>query len=392
MHGRLQDENAHTWTRTKKMTTKHLTLIPLLMLQLIAFTNVVAQFRIEPSFSTMQDDNINNDYLSVRDNITTFGLSSRYAWETDASSLALSYDGSLHYYQTVVNRTNNAHQLGLLYSHTSGADGENEFTAAASYELGYNRAEYSFFDHSAFQASTGYKHFLSEDIIGKAGYSFQSTRFSALSDFNYAEHAIVSSLSFALPTQTTVILQENLGAKFYSSQTSSTQTGSMQRGQIALSPSVTQTAALLRIGQSLAEATGLSITGQYQWNLQKQTRYLSSDYGFVADDELFDDHYGYEGLHTSIMLTHHFSESWNARLSAGVQNRIYSTLAAYDLEGNELSSRRKDVRSYAALSMEKECDMGFTLTTTLDVIRNASNDAYHAYDNTALTLAVGVPF
>ena len=374
------------------MNTMRLAALSLLALTLLGITNAVAQFSIEPSLTTMQDDNINNDYLRLRDNITTLGIASGYTWEKESSSLALSYDGSLHYYQAVVNRTNNAHQLGLLYSHMSGTDGENEFTAAASYELGYNRAEYSFFDHSAFQASTGYKHFLSEDIIGKAGYSFRSTRFSALSDFNYAEHAIVSSLSFALPTQTTVILQGNLGAKFYSSQTSSPQTGSMQRGQMAISPGVTQTAALLRIGQSLAEATGLSITGQYQWNLQKQTRYLSSDYGFVADDELFDDHYGYEGLHTSIMLTHHFSESWNARLTAGVQNRIYSALAAYDLEGNELSSQRKDVRSYTALSMEKEFDMGFTLTTTLDVIRNASNDAYHAYDNTALTLAVGIPF
>ena len=110
------------------------TAVSLLALPIIVFTSAIAQFSIEPFLTTMQDDNINNDYLRVRDNITTLGLSSSCTWEKESSSLALSYDGSLHYYQTVINRTNNAHQLGLLYPRISGADG-NEIFGTVRFQL-----------------------------------------------------------------------------------------------------------------------------------------------------------------------------------------------------------------------------------------------------------------
>ena len=60
---------------------------------------------------------------------------------------------------------------------------------------------------------------------------------------------------------------------------------------------------MVRAGQSIFENTGLSMTAQYQWNIQKESRYLVSEYGSISDDAIFDDHYGYEGLQISAMLT-----------------------------------------------------------------------------------------
>ena len=118
-------------------------------------------------------------------------------------------------------------------------------------------------------------------------------------------------------------------------------------------PSVTQLTGMARIGQSIFEGTGLSLTSRYQWNIQKQTRYLSSSSGVISDDELFDDHYGYEGLQTSLMLTQVVSESMLLRVSGGLQNRLYSSLAAYDLEGNQVADQRVDDRSYVSVYLEK---------------------------------------
>jgi hypothetical protein len=140
------------------------------------------------------------------------------------------------------------------------------------------------------------------------------------------------------------------------------------------------------------EGTGLSLTTKYQWNIQKQTRYLSSSYGAVSDDELFDDHYGYEGLQTSLMLTHLLSESMLLRVTGGVQNRLYSSLAAYDLDGNVLSSQRNDQRASLSLLFQRDFQMGFTLKAAIDFIRNYSNDPYYDYRNTAVALELSLPF
>ena len=157
-------------------------------------------------------------------------------------------------------------------------------------------------------------------------------------------------------------------------------------------PSVTQLTGTARIGQSIFEGTGLNLTSRYQWNIQKQTRYLSSRYGVISDDELFDDHYGFEGLHTSIMLTQVVSESMLLRITGGLQNRLYSSLAAYNLEGNQVASQRVDERSYVSVFFQKSFEIGFTLKAAYDLIWNASNDAYYDYNNNAITVEITLPF
>jgi hypothetical protein len=240
--------------------------------------------------------------------------------------------------------------------------------------------------------SASYKQFLSDNIINKFGYSFRSMSFDELGDFSYSEHALSGSFSVALPTSTTLIFQGDLGSKFYTTANPAEGSGGMRKGTSSIMPSVTQLTGLVRVGQSIVEGTGLSLTTRYQWNIQKQTRYLSSSYGFISNDELLDDHYGYEGLQTSLMLTQILDESMLLRITGGVQNRTYSSLAAYDLDGNQVAYRRVDERSYVSLFFQRNFDVGFTLKAAYDLIWNASNDAFYEYHNNALTLEFTLPF
>jgi hypothetical protein len=351
-----------------------------------------AQFSLETSLTTMYDDNIQNNYFQISDKISTLNANAGYGMEGNTWSARLFYDGGVNYYQNVIARTNQFHSGNVLFVHNSGDDAENTLSLGLSYGQGSYRESYSFYGHSLLSASANYKQFLSDNIINKVGYTVRLMNFSQLDDFSYSEHAFSANFSFALPTMTTVIVQTDLGAKFYSTSAPEAESGGMRKGMSSITPSVTQMSGMIRAGQSIVEGTGLSLTLRYQWNIQKQTRYLSSEYGVMSDDELFDDHYGYEGLQTSLMLTQVISESMLLKVTGGIHSRLYSSLAAYDLDGTQVAAQRVDQRSYLSVLFQKNFDIGFSLKAAYDLIRNASNDVFYDYRNNAMTLELTVPF
>jgi hypothetical protein len=148
----------------------------------------------------------------------------------------------------------------------------------------------------------------------------------------------------------------------------------------------------VRVGQSLFQNTGLSMTAGYQINLRKEIRSLSSSSGLVADDEIFEDHYGYEGPQTSVMLTQILPWDMKLRITGSWQRRTYASQAAFDDAGTQVGSERLDTRS--ALNVQWHIPvraLGFTVGLAYDHIRNASNDSFYAYTNNAFTLHLSYP-
>lgn len=351
-----------------------------------------AQIGIEASLGSMYDDNVNNNSLQLKSNVMTLRMNGGYTWDGEFSNTRLFYDGSLNYYQSLLERTNHFHSGNLLYTHQEGSEGDNLFHLGGMYGMSLNRDSYTFYDHTLVSAFADYRYFVNDWFINKFGYTFRMLNFSSLSDFNYTEHALFVHGAFAATSSTTAIVQADLGTKFYTSTPSGT-TSSMRKGMSSsLLPSVTQLIGMVKVGQRITEETGVSLTMRYQWNLQKQSRYLSSDYGFISDDELFDDHYGYEGLHTSLLLTQFLSESMVLKVTGGIQNKFYSSLPAYDLDGNVIADQRSDIRTYMNILFQKNFDAGFSLKAAYDLIGNTSNDAFYDYGNSAMSFEVTVPF
>jgi len=341
----------------------------------------------------MADDNVNNNALQLKSNVTTFNLNSGYSWDNESSFTSLYYDGTFTYYESFLQRTNHFHSINAEFIQLYGEEDQNVLTTGGLLGTSINRDDYVIFDHSQLSGFINYKYFASEWLINKFGYSFKSISFSSLEDFSYTEHAVFAHAAFAVSPTTTAIVQSDLGTKFYSS-TPSGSSSSMRKGVMSsLLPSVTQLTGMVKLGQRITDELGVSITERYQWNIQKQTRYLSSEYGFISDDELFDDHYGYEGFHTNAVITALLSESITLKLSGGIQDKLYSTLSAYDWNGNIVAAQRIDTRSYVNIGLQKNFDdIGFSLKGAVDVIHNSSNDSFYSYKNNAFTLEISVPF
>lgn len=361
----------------------------LLMMTLLAAKGF-SQLSVETSLSTMLDDNVNNNYEQLGSAVTTVGVTGGYAHINESSEYAIQYNGDFNYFQSILQRSHQSHTGTLSYIRYSGDDAENVFRIIGSYGIQRFRDDYVLFNHDDFAASFDYKYFISDWWIHKMGYTFRAVDFVTLADFSFSEHAAFLNGAFAMTPSTTVILQSDIGTKFYSS---SVNGSSMRKGVMSsLLPSVTQVAGLVRIGQRITDQLGLSGTASMQWNLQKQTRYMTTDYGYLSDDEIFDDHYGYEGMHGAVAMTYLLSESMRWKLTMGMQEKLYSSLAAFDLNGTMTGTQRIDLRSYMNVLITKEFEnLGFIIKTAFDLIDNSSNDQYYNYGNSAFTVEIDVP-
>jgi len=372
--------------------------IILIFLSGILTATVLAQFTVETNCGTTVDNNIDNNYLRIADRIASGSIKTGYGWSSDQTETGLSYTGGLSYYSQIIDRSFYTHQVNVDYERTSGEEDASTFSANAGFSARLDRGDYSLYDHQIYNGSLQAEHSFAESFLTEGKYSFQYVSFNELSAFNYLEHALGSQVSMHFDTKTTLIIRGDLGMKIYSTANydSTTANSGMSRGRkqsTQSSPTVTQLSGLVRIGQSIFENTGLSLTANYQWNLQRESRYLVSEYGTISDDALFDDHYGYEGLQLRTMLTQVISSDTRIRLVGNWQNKLYSNLAAYDLAGNLLSGQRSDTRTTLSMQLTKEFEsLGITLNAAYDYIVNASNDSFYDYTNNALSVGLSVPF
>jgi hypothetical protein len=351
-----------------------------------------AQWSAGFQLGTLIDDNAFNNYLQVRDRLTECTLQGAYDWESDVSNTQAFYTGSLNYFALLPSRTFQLHAGGLTYSRLFGEDGETVLNAGGTFSLRDNHEEYSLYNHSQMSLYGNLRGFLSDNLAMKGGYSFASVAFADLEGLNYTEHYAFVQGALTLPSRTTIIMQADLGFKQYATPNTDSASlsyggsGKGKRASEVPAPGVTQLIGTFRLGQGITEGTGLSLTGQYQLSLRKESRYLTFSGGILTDDELFDDHYGYDGPLASVMVTQMLPADIRVRASGQAQRRLYSDRPAFDLSGLQVSSQRIDTRSVFSISADKGFpDMGISLTLTLDHIVNSSNDAFYTYRNTALS-------
>ncbi len=367
-----------------------------LLLFVFAF-KASAQFNVHTELGVLADDNIDNNALHIADRITTPAFALKYNVSDDTQEAVFHYTGALNYYSANTLRTHQMHTLGGDYLRTFGDESESTMEAKLAYAIRVDRDVFTIYDYSQVSALISYEHFYTTSSVAKFQYNLRSMNFRTLTDFNFTEHIITAKYSQHFPTGTTVIVNADLGGKIYSSLNDSiSASGRNGRGKNNMNqwlPSVIQTIGSLRAGQSVGEGTGVSLFGQYQWNLRKQTRYMSSEYGLISDDAVFDDHYGYEGLLLQGMLTQKLPFDAQMRLAFSRQNRLYANFAVFDLEGNQVAGQRNDTRTTTTLQLIKPFEsLGFDVTIAFDYIINTSNDPLYQYTNNALSIGISSSF
>ena len=374
-------------------------LLSLAILILLISTNLQAQFNAGTDISVLSDDNIDNNYLQISDKITSATINLGYEWNSDEDKIGLYYSPAINYFSKIINRTFYIHDFNFTYEKSFGEESESSINAEAGYFSRVDRFEYSFYDHQIYSGKFQIQHFFTETFKANGGYTFNYVNFGEMTEFSYYEHILNAQGSFYLTnTKTTLIAGASLGAKIYltgnyDSTIINTGSGRGKKQSEQSTPSVTQFSGMLRVGQSIFENTGLSLTAQYQTNIQKESRYIISTYGVFSDDAIFDDHYGYEGLQLTIMLTQVLPFDARLRLIGISQNKKYSSLPAYDLAENLIASQRNDTRNSFSVNLTKEIEsLGISLNAAYDYIVNSSNDPFFDYTNQAFNISISILF
>jgi hypothetical protein len=337
-----------------------------------------SQLALEAAITGVIDDNIDNNALGVGDRITIGALSAGYDFPLGSAGAQVYYLTSLKYFTTITERTYQSHTAGATFAVSLDQEDRTILNAGASYDVRTGRGAYAFYDSRMVSGVTTLKRYLSNSVMGRAGYSVRRAGFPGLELFDYAEHYGFIQATASFPPGSTVILQADLGAKYYTT----------AAGETVTSPAgATQSVMLARVGQALREGTGLSVTGSFRFNLRKESRYLGMEYGPVSDDEIFDDHYGYEGPHAEATVTQILSPGTIVRLSGLIQRRDYTNRPAYDSDWNVISGRREDRRWVVTLNLEKDLDeAGVSLGLEYDYAINHSNDAFYSYSNNTISI------
>ncbi len=358
-----------------------------------------AQWSADAYVGMLVDDNSFNNYLQINDRITELSLETGYEWETEESNVGLSYSGIMNAFGVIPSRTFYVHSAAASYARLFGEESATLLTTGATYSLRDNRDEYTVYDHTQLSLHANLRHYVSESSVIKGAYAFRSASFAELPDFDYVEHALFVQGGWTLPTKTTILLQADIDFKKYMTSNIDTTAspssgfGYGRRRESESTPGATQLIGTLKIGQGIAQGTGLSMMGQYQVSLQKESRYLTFSDGTLTDDELFDDHYGYEGPLVSAMLTQFLPADIRVRVSGTLQQRRYSDRPAFDLAGFAVNAQRIDNRSTYSFSVEKPFDsLGIRLTIVYDRIVNSSNDSYYNYSNNAVAARISYAY
>jgi hypothetical protein len=361
---------------------------------MLGYGPALSQFSLTAGTTAMADDNVSNSYERGSDRVTLLTLKPSYAFETEASTTELWYDGSFALYSVFTDRTFQYHSVGMTHVRTFGDEDAGTMEIAADYAARWNRESFMLFDHTTYGLAAAAEYYFTEKFAGAARYAFHSTSFAQLGDFDYREHTISLKQSLQLLPTTTIILHNEVGIKNYAHSISADSALLAQGG--TMSGKVQRTVQLvssLRIGQSLGEKTGLSLSAGYRYNFQQSARYLASEYGSLSEDELFNDHYGYEGLREGVLLTHLLPSAITLRLRFDHEQRDYALLGAYDLAGVQTAAQRQDGYNVYSATIEKKWEnFPLTLMLSYEYIKNASNDAYYNYTNNVFSVGLTVPF
>ncbi|MCX7984641.1 MAG: hypothetical protein N3A63_07045 [Bacteroidetes bacterium] len=384
------------------------------LLAIVCSTQVVfAQFEGSGTISHLIDDNLDNNTLQLGDNVTVLELEVGYS-VGEAHAFSVSYGAMYERYALYNERNVVLQHTSLNYAPSVFGD-KTTLSFRGMFMQRHGKGYYTLFNHSLWNVYGEGEYWWNDNLSSSVTYEYSRLRFSELVNFNFNEHVLALQTAFYGSTRTTCIVRVHWCTKLYDPVTYTrtvidtiTVTAGTGRGQggggqqvlIELQPHtqvVTEDAAgtsqiigLIRCAQGITSTTGLSITAQYQWAINKESRYFLSEFGSLPDDELFDNSYGYEGLFSSLMLTQVLPWDSKLRLMYSHHDRQYTSLTVSDPQ-NSSSVKRRDRRTIVGVHVEKEFGP-VKLFGTFEYIRNNSNDPFYDYTNKPLRLVCTVVF
>ena len=335
-------------------------------------------------------------------------------WDAGAWGGAFFYDGYLTHFANFDDHTYQWHRLGVFAQRLLGNNG-GRLQASVRMTFRLDQEAYAYYDYSEFSAFAHLRWPLPKIGFFYLGYNNRRRVYPNINELSNWEHVLSARFNLPLPTRTTVILSSELGYKDYLSRTivepvespdtlpSGKGHGQSTQQSTLLSevdnPSAGQWVNTLRLSQSIYRGVGLSGYFRLRRNFGDGWRYIDSSYlGYVSEEELYDDRYGYESEELGLMLSMLLPFSSMARFGYDHYGKRYQR-PVLDLNGEPLPGDilRQDNRQAFWTRLEKTFSLGgggrsLKLSVEYSWLKNQSNDLYYDYKANIGTLGFQVNF
>ncbi len=410
----------------------------LLALLLVLSTGVLAKTDFKVGNWMLADDNIFRNYSGQGDMVfmpyAQLGYGSAIS---DFSSLRFGYSGDFYFFNEMSHRDFSVHAGDFSYSRLW-PESNTLLSLGASVESRLNPSDYSYYNYTTGGVFGSFKYYLRDDLMLLARYNLIGKKFKEFEEFNFAEQVFDLRIRHFLPSRTTLSVNaayynksytsdvETLDSTFVSADdiTSGGFPGPMgQRGRgwgmanrleqflpedfegfyrYGVSSERFEGTSQLKLGasvaQNIAEGTGLMLAYTARINPHSRNRYLTNlGESVLNNEELFDDHYSYNGHEAKVQLRQMLPGQSMLTLLFTVRSRKYSGRPAYDLLGSPLTSgaSRLDEALLFTAQYSKSITAGWLgALESLDVVfqggagRNSSNDEYYNYKSVWFSMGV----
>jgi hypothetical protein len=309
---------------------KHFLLYYIVFLFLFS-QNIFSQFSFNFSTMAYYDDNILRSKNKSSTFLSSTSLGTAFNMEQDKSLLKLSYNANLSYFGNLPDKNYNEH--AFLTDYTLLLDSqETGLNLGGGYSFRSDKEIYNIYDERNLGLYLNFKYDFSDYNSSMAGYSLNSIKYPNLSQLSYMEHILNFSSNFSFQTKTAYTIEANIGFKKYSEKITTiyipadTMThghgigngngygphfnweneSNSSGGGITSQLSNDLTSQILisnRIAQSIFEDLGVQFTYSWRYNLKDNNRFIYAGHLFSPDDNIFDDHYGYEGHEFNLGFT-----------------------------------------------------------------------------------------
>ncbi|MCA9733810.1 hypothetical protein KC799_16865 [candidate division KSB1 bacterium] len=371
---------------------------------LYLFANTLfAQFSKNIEISSWYDDNLYRSPNPLADVLTN--LSIQLDYQPENSAVKYYYNGSFYRYNENALRNFSLHGLGLNYANSFGEEGKHMVYLGGDGTFRNNDEVYNYYDYNQLYGYANFRFKLNRFFL-KTGYSFRFRSYNNLPDLTNTRHIIFVQANKSFPTRTTVILEADLGYKYFTGReiyTTVSGEDSFVRGSgriggrfstsqyvssIAEIPSLSQAIILARVTQSLHQKLGLYVQYRRQFGLATEGNYTNSE-DYYQDEELFDDPFSYASESISTQLTWMLPRSTKLQIGGALVGKEYLQEQAYVSAEDTLATGgdRSDDYNSVYLNLSKTFNVNKSWLKSLyfsvyyNYIQNESNSYWYDYKN-----------
>ncbi|MBM2814784.1 MAG: hypothetical protein HW421_1546 [Ignavibacteria bacterium] len=294
----------------------------LIVIFTIVFISIRANAEIKGSVS-LNNSYIENPFHFAGSNpLTNHSINIKLSNNISGSDFGFNFMGNYSLLPQLSNSSVSDNFFQFAYTTDLDKDGTMNLSFLPYLGIGLNSGDLTGYNNFSLSVLSTLSNNFSESSIGRIGYRGIYKNYYYSQSLSFSDQVAFIGFQQFLETNTSINSELNLGYKNYTGKLFSFSNQKFSKNQ---SETASQLTANIKVGQSLADKTGLSLMYSQSWNIGSSNAIKAAfNPNLIFDKEIYDDPYSYESRETIATLTHFFDNEYKVQLSGFYFDKNYN--------------------------------------------------------------------